>query len=108
MKTTWHQFTGNHTDENASLIISGSFAILPRENEDFTPQETEILIVIYNVINESNKAKIFGQQQVIYILINGDDVSVGDIVNQRPEFLHSDFYETVKRIVVSEYNSVHK
>jgi hypothetical protein len=108
MVTTWHPFTGNYTDEKASFIIEGYFGTIPKETENSSVRETEILIVIYNVINESNKSKIFGHHQVIYILINGNNSSIGDIVNQRPELLHSYFYEALKQMVLNEYINFQK
>jgi hypothetical protein len=106
MVSVWHPFTGTYNDEKASLIVEGFFNVIPRPNEIFSFTQNEILIVIYNVINESNKSKIFGHLQVIYVLINGNDYSIGDIVNQRPESLHNDFYETLKEIIIEEYKNV--
>jgi hypothetical protein len=106
MVSIWHPFTGTYTDEKASLIIEGFFNVIPKAVESSSLIKNEILVVIYNVINESNKSKIFGHQQVIYILINDNDYSIGDIVNQRPESLHSDFYEALKQIIVSAYKNV--
>jgi hypothetical protein len=106
MVSVWHPFTGTYNDEKASFIVEGFFNVIPKAIESSSPIKNEILIVIYNVINESNKSKIFGHQQVIYILIDDSDCSIGDIVNQRPELLHHDFYETLKQIITRAYNNV--
>lgn len=106
MISVWHPFTGTYNDEKASFIIEGFFNVIPKAVESSSSVKNEILIVIYNVINESNKSKIFGHQQVIYILINDSDYSIGDIINQRPELLHHDFYETLKQIIIKEYKNV--
>jgi hypothetical protein len=106
MVSIWHPFTGTYTDEKASFIIEGFFNVIPTIIESSSPAKNEILIVAYNTINESNNSKIFGHQQVIYMLINEGDCSIGDIANQRPESLHNDFYETLKQIVTKAYRSV--
>ena len=106
MVSVWHPFAGTYNDEKASLIIEGFFNVIPKAIESFSSAKNEILIVIYNVINESNKSKIFGHQQVIYILINDSNYSIGDIINQRPELLHHDFYETLKQIIIKAYRNI--
>ncbi len=108
MKTSWYPFNGNYTDEKASYIIEGFFNIIPKDVENFVGPEFEILIVLYNVINESNQSKIFKHQQCIYILVKGDESSLGDIVNQRPEPFHNEFYDALTQMVINEYNNVHK
>ena len=106
MVSVWHPFIGTYNDEKASFIIEGFFNIIPKAIESFSSAKNEILIVIYNVINESNKSKIFGHQQVIYILIDDSDYSIGDIINQRPELLRHDFYETLKQIIIKAYKNL--